>query len=255
MKPPNKTRRFVLALLIIIPAFGLIGGMMIMQAHTSLIISSSLDEDIDKTELERKTQLIDQLNESNQTFFNILLPVFGAWVGAVVAFYFGSENLDKAQEANTELSKLISGKRGNITIRQLLEFYPNSEDVQKVTLSDKMSDVIKATEKYKNSVVINDGKILGVLYLHQIKKFKDRSEEKLEDVLDEIDNHLTDTSWSEKKTIKNYAELRYDDSLLAAKEKMTSFGEGNQDVIGLVIENGEIKAAINLSTLLRWFAS
>jgi hypothetical protein len=50
----------------------------------------------------------DDVNNSNQSFFNILLAVFAAWVGAVVAFYFGSENLHQAQQT---LQNVLSAKQ------------------------------------------------------------------------------------------------------------------------------------------------
>ena len=49
-------------------------------------------------------EIIDHVNTSNQTVFNILLP-FGAWVGVVVAFYFGSEQAKRTQADFTEQAK------------------------------------------------------------------------------------------------------------------------------------------------------
>lgn len=41
----------------------------------------------------------DALKEISQNVFNGLLPLFGAWVGAVLAFYFSKDNFQTASES------------------------------------------------------------------------------------------------------------------------------------------------------------
>jgi hypothetical protein len=41
--------------------------------------------------------------------FNALLPVFGTWVGTLLAFYFSKENLDNATRNVNELTRVVSG--------------------------------------------------------------------------------------------------------------------------------------------------
>jgi hypothetical protein len=85
-------RRFLLAAIIVGSAFALIGVMLAIHWST---VSTVIRNASNVTNL---TNVLDSLDKSNQTLFNILLPVFGAWVGVVIAFYFGSEQAKKAQE-------------------------------------------------------------------------------------------------------------------------------------------------------------
>jgi len=73
--------------------------------------------------------------------FNILLPVFGAWVGVVIAFYFGSQQKKRVQDT---LEKVITPeeKLSGTKVRQLLDKYPSIKNIHKVTLEDTIKDVI-----------------------------------------------------------------------------------------------------------------
>jgi uncharacterized membrane protein YraQ (UPF0718 family) len=110
--------------------------------------------------------VLDRLDRSNQTLFNILLPVFGAWVGVVVAFYFGSKQAKKAQEALTEqtkrghdlLFKALSRedqRLANITVEQALNQYPNARKVSIVDLKDTLTNVLESFGDFSNVVVLD----------------------------------------------------------------------------------------------------
>jgi hypothetical protein len=47
--------------------------------------------------------------EASQLVFNALLPVFGTWVGTLLAFYFSKENLDSATRNVNELTRVVTG--------------------------------------------------------------------------------------------------------------------------------------------------
>ena len=48
-----------------------------------------------------------ETNNSNTNLLSILLPVFGAWVGAILAFYYGNKNMEKISDsANSVIDKL-----------------------------------------------------------------------------------------------------------------------------------------------------
>jgi hypothetical protein len=80
--------------IILIGSFVFIGVMLFIHYITlENLLNSQYITDKNSTAIK---ELIDNVNTSNQTVFNILLPVFGAWVDVVVAFYFSSE-----QEKNT----------------------------------------------------------------------------------------------------------------------------------------------------------
>ncbi|HZI72125.1 MAG TPA: hypothetical protein VFD60_13295, partial [Nitrososphaeraceae archaeon] len=91
--------QFWLALAIIIPAFILIAYMLSIQDNTSkMLVDRLFPKGSTSSNLTNQRDMIAEFDRSNTTLFNILLPVFGAWVGVVVTFYFGSEQARKAQE-------------------------------------------------------------------------------------------------------------------------------------------------------------
>ena len=61
----------------------------------------------------------------------MLLPVIGAWVGAVLAFYFGNENFDAASKSAANLVSELSPREklkaesakseADVTIKQLID--------------------------------------------------------------------------------------------------------------------------------------
>ena len=48
-----------------------------------------------------------QRPERTLTIFNIVLPVFASWVGTILAFYFGRENFESANQQVRELVQKI----------------------------------------------------------------------------------------------------------------------------------------------------
>ena len=47
-------------------------------------------------------------SENTMTIFNIVLPVFASWVGTILAFYFGRENFESANQQVRELVQKIT---------------------------------------------------------------------------------------------------------------------------------------------------
>lgn len=57
---------------------------------------------------------LDKEGKSAMQIFNATLPVFSSWVGTVLAFYFGRENFEAANEkVSVLLDKLPSGQRAS----------------------------------------------------------------------------------------------------------------------------------------------
>ena len=40
-----------------------------------------------------------EANSSTTALLGILLPVIGAWIGAILAFYYGNKNIEKMSES------------------------------------------------------------------------------------------------------------------------------------------------------------
>ena len=134
----NPTLRFWLGILIILPAFAMIGSMFYIQHSTSVetidvvkdLITSGKDSEI----IEATADAFDDVNSSNQNFFNMILVIFAAWIGAVVAFYFGSENLQQVQQT---LKEALTTKQelAQKTITDILKKFPSTKYVKKYLLT------------------------------------------------------------------------------------------------------------------------
>lgn len=271
-------RRFLLAMLVILASFILIGYMLVQQNQmTEQFFNIIESKNFDNATSTNLIEAFEKIDKSNQTIFNIILPLLGAWVGVVIAFYFGSRNLDKAQEATEKaqeiISKLAQGKGEDITLEELLKLHPESKNVQIVELKDDVKVVEVRAKVFGNVVVVDEGKILGVLYLKDLEKAKEENgkkypEDKLGKVLGKgkVEDHITGQTWKEKELVKeNYARLSYQDKISEARTKMEQvkpepkkpkaeepkFGE--LDVLGLVFEKEKLEAVINYKTLLRYF--
>jgi len=237
-------RRFVIALMVIIPSFVII-GMMILLSLSS--------------------------NEANQKIqvdlFHALLPLLAAWVGAVVAFYFGTENLQQAQET---LEKSLSAKQEltSKTIDDILKDLPDAKQVRKVQMDTDIKKVAKDLQEMSNVLVVDKiNKPLGVLYRWDLAKQakvniyedtgdEDTKDKTLEDFIGEIKNEfITKQPWSITEGIANYALLSLSDNLLQAKQKMEEIAKSDQALLsvrGFVIDkNSKIIAVINFANLTK----
>ena len=140
------------------------------QNETSIEIISAIDHLIETNATDdtiiAATNAYRDVNTGNQTFFNILLAVFAAWVGAVVAFYFGNENLAQAQQT---LRETLTAKQqlSKKTIEDLLVDLDEATDVILVTMEDKIKDVREKLRESTNILVVDAkdrGRPFGVLY-------------------------------------------------------------------------------------------
>jgi len=267
-------RRFSLAMVVILASFILISYMLVQQNQmTERFFNIIENKNFDNATSTNLVGAFEKIDKSNQTVFNIMLPVFSAWVGVVIAFYFGSRNTDKAQEAAQEaqkvISKLVVGKGGDITLEELLKLHPESKNVQIVELTDDVKAVDARAKVFGNVVVVQEGKILGVLYLKDLETAKEKNgkeypDDKLGNVLGKgkVDDHITGQTWDKKGLEKeNYARLSYQDKISDVRTTMEQvkpepkLGEsklGEPDVLGLVFDKEKLEAAINYKTLIRY---
>ncbi len=60
--------------------------------------------------------------EISEKIFNALLPLFGTWVGAIVAFYFSRENFESASRSVREIAKQSAAGRQmrTVTVREAM---------------------------------------------------------------------------------------------------------------------------------------
>jgi len=156
------------------------------------------------------------------------------------------------------LTQIAAGKTENITLRDLLNLYPDSKNVKQVSFDNKLSDVIKATESFGNVVVVEDDGVKGVMYYADIRNIDDQHKsKKLSEVIKlvEIKDHIKDEVWTDKGIV-NFAELEYDNILTVAKDRLESVKSGHHDVIGLILDkNKKPEAAISFHTLAKNLSS
>jgi hypothetical protein len=80
------------------------------------------------------------VSATSQLVFSALLPLFGTWVGTILAFYFSKENFQAANEATRELLKAAGGQLSEKNIRDAM--IPRSGIVAPVVLpSGQLRDV------------------------------------------------------------------------------------------------------------------
>jgi hypothetical protein len=209
-------------------------------------------------------ELIDHVDTSNQTIFNILLPVFSAWVGVVVAFYFTSEQAkraqealsdqaDKARDALTEVYDLDKERLSKVKVQALLNKLPETKNVQKVTKKKetKVSNLRDAFGRFSDVVIVDENdRPLGILYKQDLNrvlpaesdpKYKDKLDESILAVDDKGNNVGVLFEVNEKflapDGIKNYARTTTDESLWEAKSKMFALGNQINDVRCIVIDD------------------
>jgi hypothetical protein len=259
---PKSTTSFsmqlLLAMIIVVAAFLLIGVMLSIQYST-------INYAITKYGTTRGTNgtliindILQSLDRSNQTLFNILLPVFGAWVGVVIAFFFSSEQVKKAQEIQQSLQQSLvqalspeEEKLSRIKVQDILTKYPVATNVHKVTLDNTIKEVLDSFGDLSNVLLVKDRKPLGILYKIDLlgifskmnAKIDDHYEDKLTSHIGSITDFVTKRQWSETG-IHNYARLTPDTTLLSTRERM--YGVSNQvnDVVGLVMDTNGIATAV-----------
>ena len=72
-----------------------------------------------------------ETNISNTNLISILLPVFGAWVGAILAFYYGNKNMEKISDsANSVIDKLSERTKTEedylkMNVKEILDLVPS----------------------------------------------------------------------------------------------------------------------------------
>jgi len=126
--------------------------------------------------------------------FNALLPVFGTWVGTLLAFYFSKENFEAASKAVADLAKTVSGadRLQSVAVKDVMiktnqiETLPNDYIGKKVKDDNKDILLSKLVEHLKTPGVNKDrlplfkdkqgtyqktGAAVGVVHLSTIQGF------------------------------------------------------------------------------------
>ena len=259
----NPLKRFLIAIVIIVVGFGLLAAMLYIQhtiaASTIQSLIGMVQSNLTDATLSESAKIYEDINKTNQTVFNILLPVISALMGTVVAFYFGSENLAKAQETLEKAMISPEEKLSQSTIADLMKNQPKTKDVKTIAMKDDVTieKAKKAMDDITNVLVITpDGKPLGILYIWEIEKLENlgaKGDDKLAEKIGLIDkDFITKSPWS-KAGVKNFAVLSTGDTLLDAKKRMDAIAQSLNNrlsVRGIVLDEQEkVMGIINFANI------
>ena len=155
--------RTVIAIMLIAPAFIILGSIVVLHwdFESKTIELIKLASTSDKEQRDFIEKRISEMDRSNQTVYNILIPVFASWVSAVVAFYFGSRQAEAAQKATEATIKEIKSAQGpsdklsKITVADVLKSDPDKiKDVGKVKITDPINREFEKEIEFYGSLVV-----------------------------------------------------------------------------------------------------
>jgi len=196
----ERNARFYLAILIILPTIILVGLILLLGKDTA------------------QTTRLDVVNS--------FLAVFGVWIGAVIAFYFGSENMETAQRGIRETMKTLGPDR----LKKIQAKEVMLTPVYAKRADDKIEDAVELMkEKNVRSIVVVDkiSRPLGLLFNYEIMEYIAIKPEKYEDIVKndirevmesiEIDRSI---KWKEGVVRNNFLPVYSDMALATIKTNL-----------------------------------
>jgi hypothetical protein len=117
----------------------------------------------------------DQRSATTQSMFNAILPLFGAWVGTVIAFYFAKDNLAAATESTARLTGLLDKNLSagdkmlplSAIIRQKVD---DDAAARALKLTD-LASAMKSADKHRLPIVTQKEQVLYLVPLSTINDF------------------------------------------------------------------------------------
>lgn len=207
-----------------------------------------------------------EANASNINLFTVLLPVIGAWVGAILAFYYGNKNIEKVTESMTETIKAAANpeeKLANLKVWQILERYRQYKEVIKAKISESVGDGYSLITRPATNLLLTDdnNKPLGILYKTDLTRNTSLTEDDISAETSSFSDFfkamkkgepnaqppkpptpivdlITEKEWSDQG-VQNYAEIDKDFTLLQARDKMKAQST-KQEIKGLVLEGDKV---------------
>ncbi|MGD9533026.1 MAG: hypothetical protein AB7V56_04555 [Candidatus Nitrosocosmicus sp.] len=254
---PNGLFQDKIARLLIFGAFILVGIMLAIHIYSSNFIFDKWSSNSNDTTTRATLDLFREVSSANNNIFNIILALLGAWVGAVLAFYFGSQSIDRAyaslSQVQQSLGNFVAGSNlSSMTVKDLITKNSETTRINKFKMSSKINEISKtAADIYPFVTIVDDSEknVLGLLFISQLTAVKPKSElDNLDQTLNDflstnpIDDFITKTKWT-ADGVKNYATVNMSDSLSKVIEAMNDISP-SLSVRAVVVENGEAKAII-----------
>ncbi|KAA2280476.1 hypothetical protein [Candidatus Nitrosocosmicus sp. SS] len=232
-----------LAKILIFSIIGLIVGLIIIHVYGVVFMMGIAGDEI-------KQKAFDSINTSNQNLFNALLPLFGAWIGAIIAFYFGTKNMDKVYDSlsNTQKSLVEATTNKKITSESLAEIISKNSDslnIRKVKLGNTIKEAVDQAGILSNVLLIDDNEQpLGLLFISDVtsRVSKDEIEAKysktsVKDFLQQFEvlDNITKQKWT-VAGVKNYVVVKITDSAKETAQKLQESGFG-LSARGVILNN------------------
>jgi hypothetical protein len=194
------------------------------------------------------TQSINKAEASNQ-LFSAILPLFGTWVGTILAFYFTKENLDAARASVTQLVNKITSTEEKLRATSVRDkmifltqmFIVRQEDQAKDKLLEKLEEMDKEAQRLgvksgrwnRIPVLNNSNQPVFVVHRSIINEFLTTSAAKGAGV--NLSN-LTFKNMCDDPDVSNllkstFQTVKLEDTLQTAKERLDKMKDQNcQDV-------------------------
>jgi hypothetical protein len=248
-----------LATIILISVFGLILVMLVIHIWS-----------IDFMMTRQNVTGFQEIEKANIGLFSILLPLFGAWIGTVIAFYYGKENLatvsnamrdnvDKAYNSLSDAHKSIDKMAGVFQITseplgEVISKNPQSMNIRTAKLSNTIKEIIDIAGHDVSNVLIVDDKEqpLGLLFVSDINKVVASQEGTISDFnntplreflnSNKIRDNVTGEDWT-VNGVKNYVVLDITDTAEQASKKLQDSNWG-LSARGIVLDKDKKPFAI-----------
>jgi hypothetical protein len=256
----NTITKDKLAFIILVSVFGLILVMLVIHIWSILYM---MNNPADKTGFQ-------EIEKANIGLFSILLPLFGAWIGTVIAFYYGKENLatvssamrenaDKAYSSLSDAQKSLEKMAGVFKITseplgEVISKSPQCMNVKTAKLSNTIKEIIDIAGQDFSNVLIVDEKTqpLGLLFISDIHKVIASQKGSISDFNDtplkvflnanKIIDNITGEVWT-VNGVKNYVPLDITDTAEQASMKLQDSKWG-LSARGIVLDNDKKPFAI-----------
>jgi hypothetical protein len=162
---PKLEFKNALSIIILVSIFGLILTMLVIHIWTINYMMT--------TPINNSTRF-DRMEQANVNLFNILLPLFGAWVGTVIAFYFGRENLQTVYNAMSGSMEKMSEavQPTDPTVGEVIGKDPRATKFVSAKLNENVRQVFDRAGDDVSSILIVDAndKPLGMLFLSDVNR-------------------------------------------------------------------------------------
>jgi predicted transcriptional regulator len=177
------------------------------------------------------------VNTRAQLVLNAVLPLFGTWVGTVLAYYFGRENYQSGSDNTIKAVRQLS-------LEDRLRAIPVTEVMTKriysVSAHDaKLQEIVDDLDKndYKRLPILNEeGAVDALLYREHISRYllscpeAERAEKTVQDLLD-----------ARRDLKKNFACVGEEATLAEAREAMNKIEDCK---VVFVTENGKCDGVV-----------